>query len=128
MRHSTAYVRRSIGSGLITGGSVAGLASIDGTGVGSALRAGGFLRAEDCAGRSQHTVRRSTRAPAEKRIQFRVYTTIVTRIPGRFFLKNLVERRALVGQLVRRDFEQRYVGSAAGWLWGLVHPVVLLGS
>ncbi|MGI8992127.1 MAG: ABC transporter permease [Bryobacteraceae bacterium] len=31
-------------------------------------------------------------------------------------------------QLVRRDFEQRYVGSAVGWLWGLVHPVVLLLS
>ncbi len=27
---------------------------------------------------------------------------------------------------MRRDFEQRYVGSAAGWLWGLVHPLVQL--
>ncbi len=50
------------------------------------------------------------------------------RLPGRFFLQNLVERRALVAQLVRRDFQQRYVGSAAGWLWGLVHPLVLLAS
>ena len=49
-------------------------------------------------------------------------------IPGKQFLRNLVERRALVAQLVRRDFEQRYVGSAAGWLWGVVHPLVLLGS
>jgi lipopolysaccharide transport system permease protein len=57
-----------------------------------------------------------------------VYTTIVTRIPGRHFLRNLVERRALVAQLVRRDFQQRYVGSAAGWLWGVVHPLVLLLS
>ncbi len=31
-------------------------------------------------------------------------------------------------QLVRRDFEQRYVGSAAGWLWGAIHPMVLLLS
>jgi lipopolysaccharide transport system permease protein len=31
-------------------------------------------------------------------------------------------------QLVRRDFEQRYIGSAAGWLWGVVHPLVLLMS
>jgi len=31
-------------------------------------------------------------------------------------------------QLVKRDFQQRYVGSAAGWLWGLVHPLVLLAS
>src|SRR5262249_41826709 len=31
-------------------------------------------------------------------------------------------------QLVRRDFQQRYVGSAAGWLWGAIHPLVLLLS
>ena len=35
--------------------------------------------------------------------------------------------RSLVYQLVRRDFEQRYVGSAVGWVWGLIHPLVLLG-
>jgi len=29
-------------------------------------------------------------------------------------------------QLVRRDFQQRYVGSAAGWLWGVAHPLVQL--
>jgi len=34
----------------------------------------------------------------------------------------------LLYQLVRRDFQQRYVGSAAGWLWGLIHPLVLLAS
>jgi len=28
--------------------------------------------------------------------------------------------------MVRRDFEQRYVGSAAGWLWGFVHPAVMI--
>ena len=42
--------------------------------------------------------------------------------------RNLVERRALLVQLVRRDFQQRYVGSVAGWLWGVVHPLVLLLS
>lgn len=47
-------------------------------------------------------------------------------LPGRHFARNLVERRALVWQLVRRDFQQRYVGSAAGWLWGVVHPIVQL--
>lgn len=50
------------------------------------------------------------------------------RIPGSYFLRNLVERRALIYQLVRRDFQQRYAGSAAGWLWGLIHPLVLLLS
>ena len=57
---------------------------------------------------------------------YRVYTQIVTRIPGRHFLRNLVERRALVAQLVRRDFQTRYVGSAGGWAWGVVHPIVQL--
>src|SRR5579863_10113 len=48
--------------------------------------------------------------------------------PGRHFLRNLVERKPLLFRLVRRDFEQRYVGSAGGWLWGAIHPLVLLGS
>ena len=50
------------------------------------------------------------------------------RVPGSYFFQNLIERRALLYQLVRRDFEQRYVGSAAGWLWALIHPLVLLLS
>jgi ABC-type polysaccharide/polyol phosphate export permease len=29
---------------------------------------------------------------------------------------------------VRRDFAQRFAGSAAGWLWGVIHPLVLLVS
>jgi ABC-type polysaccharide/polyol phosphate export permease len=39
-----------------------------------------------------------------------------------------VERRSLLFQLVRRDFTQRFVGSAIGWIWGLIHPLVLLLS
>jgi homopolymeric O-antigen transport system permease protein len=50
------------------------------------------------------------------------------RIPGTHFARNLIERRTLISQLVKRDFQQRYIGSAAGWLWGLVHPLVLLAS
>ena len=50
------------------------------------------------------------------------------RIPGALFLRNLVERRSLLFQLVRRDFEQRFVGSAIGWIWGLIHPLALLIS
>ena len=49
-------------------------------------------------------------------------------IPGRHFVRNLVQRRSLVAQLVRRDFQQRYVGSAAGWIWGVLHPLALLLS
>jgi len=29
---------------------------------------------------------------------------------------------------VRRDFHQRFIGSAAGWLWGFIQPLVLLLS
>jgi homopolymeric O-antigen transport system permease protein len=49
-------------------------------------------------------------------------------IPGRHFVTNLIDRRTLLFQLVRRDFEQRFVGSMAGWVWGLIHPLVLLAS
>ncbi len=50
------------------------------------------------------------------------------RFPGYHFFRNLVERRNLLFQLVRRDFTQRFIGSTAGWLWGVVHPLVLLVS
>jgi lipopolysaccharide transport system permease protein len=50
------------------------------------------------------------------------------RIPGKHFVRNLVQGRTLLFQLVRRDFHQRFVGSAAGWLWGLIHPLVMLAS
>lgn len=49
-------------------------------------------------------------------------------LPGKHFFRNLIERRALLYQLIRRDFERRFVGSAGGWLWTLIHPVVLLAS
>ena len=49
-------------------------------------------------------------------------------IPGRHFLRNLIFGRTLLFQLVKRDFRQRFVGSAAGWIWGLIHPLVLLAS
>src|SRR5207247_6843988 len=42
--------------------------------------------------------------------------------------RNLIERRSLLFQLVRRDFEQRFIGSAVGWLWSLIHPLILLVS
>lgn len=43
-------------------------------------------------------------------------------------MRNLLERRSLLFQLVRRDFEQRFVGSSIGWIWGLIQPLVLLLS
>ncbi|MGH9627235.1 MAG: ABC transporter permease [Bryobacteraceae bacterium] len=50
------------------------------------------------------------------------------RVPGTHFLRNLIYGRTLLFQLVRRDFEKRFIGSAAGWVWGLIHPLVLLAS
>jgi ABC-type polysaccharide/polyol phosphate export permease len=47
-------------------------------------------------------------------------------LPGRHFVTNLIERRGLLAGLVKRDFETRYIGSVAGWLWGVIHPLVLL--
>ena len=52
----------------------------------------------------------------------------MSHLPGTLFLRNLAGRRGLLYQLIRRDFEQRYIGSAAGWLWGVIHPLVLLLS
>lgn len=49
-------------------------------------------------------------------------------LPGSLFLHNLIARRELLYQLVRRDFEKRYVGSFGGWTWGVIQPLVLLLS
>jgi lipopolysaccharide transport system permease protein len=49
-------------------------------------------------------------------------------VPGAKFVRVLHERRSLIHELVRRDFETRFVGSAAGWLWTMIHPLVLLVS
>lgn len=53
---------------------------------------------------------------------------LMASLPGRHFFRNLIERRSLLYQLVQRDFERRFVGSAAGWLWGVIHPLVILLS
>jgi homopolymeric O-antigen transport system permease protein len=50
------------------------------------------------------------------------------RIPGSYFARNLVKSKSLLFQLVKRDFQQRYVGSAAGWVWSVIHPLVLWAS
>jgi ABC-type polysaccharide/polyol phosphate export permease len=39
-----------------------------------------------------------------------------------------MERRGLLAGLVKRDFSMRYKGSVAGWIWGVIHPIVLLIS
>ncbi len=53
---------------------------------------------------------------------------MAARIPGSHFARNLVKRKSLLFQLVKRDLQQRYVGSAAGWVWSIIHPLVLWAS
>jgi ABC-type polysaccharide/polyol phosphate export permease len=48
--------------------------------------------------------------------------------PGKHFVRNLFSGRTLLIELVKRDFAKRFVGSAAGWLWGLIHPLVMVLS
>ena len=45
-------------------------------------------------------------------------------LPG---LADLWRHRRLALQLVRREIEARYRGSALGLLWSFLHPVILLG-
>src|SRR5579885_1211067 len=44
------------------------------------------------------------------------------------FVGNLGRRRGLIFNLVARDFKQGYIGSSIGWLWAVIHPLVLLAS
>jgi ABC-type polysaccharide/polyol phosphate export permease len=72
--------------------------------------------------------RRLTTFKVAVKVKSCYYPDLQKRLPGTYFLRNLVGRRALLFQLVKRDFQQRYVGSAAGWIWGIIHPLVLLAS
>jgi homopolymeric O-antigen transport system permease protein len=44
------------------------------------------------------------------------------------FFKKLSTNRNLIKNLVLRDLKHRYVGSMAGFLWSVIHPLVLLVS
>lgn len=44
------------------------------------------------------------------------------------FLRKLAAHRNLIKNLVLRDLKHRYVGSMAGFLWSVIHPLVLLVS
>src|SRR5258708_5268125 len=41
-------------------------------------------------------------------------------------LRNLLNRRALISNLMLPDFQPRYVGSSLGWLWAAVQPAPML--
>lgn len=42
--------------------------------------------------------------------------------------RKLIVNRNLLKNLILRDLKQRYVGSFAGFLWSVIHPIVLLVS
>ena len=45
-----------------------------------------------------------------------------------FWMKRLTANRSLLKNLIIRDLKHRYVGSIGGFLWTVVHPLVLLIS
>lgn len=45
-----------------------------------------------------------------------------------FFLCRLTANRNLMKNLILRDLKQRYVGSVGGFVWSIIHPIVLLVS
>ena len=44
------------------------------------------------------------------------------------FLRKLKQHRGLIKNMVIRDLKSRYVGSAMGFFWSVIHPLVLLAS
>ena len=44
------------------------------------------------------------------------------------FIQKLIRHRGLIKSLVVRDLKSRYVGSAMGVFWSVIHPLVLLAS
>jgi lipopolysaccharide transport system permease protein len=47
---------------------------------------------------------------------------------GSNFVGKLIRHRGLIKKLVIRDLKSRYVGSAMGFFWSVIHPLVLLAS
>lgn len=48
--------------------------------------------------------------------------------PAFNFVGKLVRHRGLIKNMVIRDLKSRYVGSAMGLFWSVIHPLVLLAS
>ncbi len=44
------------------------------------------------------------------------------------WFKKLAANRNLLKNLILRDLKHRYVGSVGGFLWSVIHPIVLLVS
>ena len=107
---------------LVVGGDGGVGGVVFGGGLGGVLRSAGE---ESERGQDQDEKTHSLAVARNAGARFRIHWEDVI---GAQFLRNLIERRNLLFQLAKRDFRQRYIGSAAGWLWGLVHPLVMLTS
>jgi ABC-type polysaccharide/polyol phosphate export permease len=44
------------------------------------------------------------------------------------FFSKLIRHKSLIKNMVLRDLRSRYVGSAMGFFWSVIHPLVLLAS
>ena len=44
----------------------------------------------------------------------------------RNFSRDIYENRFVLGQLVRRDYKNRYLGSFLGFLWTIIQPIVMI--
>ncbi|MEW5974428.1 MAG: ABC transporter permease [Acidobacteriota bacterium] len=44
------------------------------------------------------------------------------------FARKIIQHRGLIRNMVMRDLKSRYVGSAMGFFWSVIHPLVLLIS
>ena len=56
-----------------------------------------------------------------------MYPFLFFRLPFNFFSK-LMRHKGLIKSMVLRDLKSRYVGSAMGLFWSVIHPLVLLAS
>ncbi len=52
----------------------------------------------------------------------------LTQNPPLNFIRKLAQHRGLIKNMVIRDLKARYVGSAMGFFWSVIHPLVLLVS
>lgn len=42
------------------------------------------------------------------------------------FINDLYQNKFVIGQLVKRDFKNRYIGSTLGFLWTFIQPLVMI--
>src|SRR3972149_3294364 len=65
----------------------------------------------------------------ERHYRLKYFMPLLTYLEtGSNFVGKLIRHRGLIKNLVIRDLKSRYVGSAMGFFWSVIHPLVLLAS